>query len=63
MYTLGVGFVSTCLVTPIYSIGLTLFYLDARVRKEGFDIEWLLRKSRGLPTNPDGAPSANPALG
>ncbi len=44
-YTLMIGFVSTCLASPIYGIGLTLFYLDARVRKEGFDIERLLGKT------------------
>ncbi len=44
-YTLLAGFVSTCLATPIYGIGLTLFSLDTRVRKEGFDIERLLEKA------------------
>ena len=35
-------FVSSALIGPIYSIGLTLFYYDQRIRKEGFDIEWMM---------------------
>jgi hypothetical protein len=35
-------FLSHTLIGPIYSIGLTLFYYDQRVRKEGFDIEWMM---------------------
>jgi hypothetical protein len=31
----------------MYSTGLTLFYYDQRIRKEGFDIEWMMR-SAGL---------------
>ena len=36
---------SSALIKPIYSIGLTLFYYDARVRKEGFDLERMLERS------------------
>jgi hypothetical protein len=43
IYLLVTGFVITSLTTPIYGIGLTLFYYDARIRKEGFDIEWMMR--------------------
>jgi hypothetical protein len=53
-YLLVVGFVDSALIKPIYSIGLTLFYLDARIRKEGFDVEWLLEHS---------APPASPETG
>ena len=42
---LVVGFVATSLVLPIASIGFTLFYLDERVRREGYDIELLLQRS------------------
>jgi hypothetical protein len=31
------------LVGPILSAGLTLFYFDQRVRKEGYDIEWMMQ--------------------
>jgi hypothetical protein len=44
-YTLAVSALSSALIKPIYSIGLTLFYYDARVRKEGFDIERMLERS------------------
>jgi hypothetical protein len=38
-YTIVATAITSALVKPIYSIGLTLFYYDARVRKEGFDLE------------------------
>ena len=33
---------------PIYAIGVTLFYFDLRIRKEGFDIEMRVRNSQDL---------------
>jgi hypothetical protein len=36
-------FVDNALIGPIYAIGLTLFYYDQRIRKEGFDIEWMMQ--------------------
>ena len=36
-------FFITTFVTPIYSTGFMLFYYDQRVRKEGFDIEWMMQ--------------------
>jgi hypothetical protein len=44
-YILAVSALSSALIKPIYSIGLTLFYYDARVRKEGFDVERMLERS------------------
>jgi hypothetical protein len=44
-YTVAVSALSSALIKPIYSIGLTLFYYDARVRKEGFDLERMLERS------------------
>jgi hypothetical protein len=38
---LGV-YLSNLLIGPVYAIGLTLFYYDQRIRKEGFDIEWMM---------------------
>ena len=49
IYTLLVGFVVSSLTTPIYAIGLTLFYYDARIRKEGFDVEWMMQRVSGVP--------------
>ena len=37
------GFLINTFIGPIYSTGLTLFYYDQRVRKEGFDVEWMMR--------------------
>jgi hypothetical protein len=44
-YTMAATALSSALIKPIYSIGLTLFYYDARVRKEGFDLERMLERS------------------
>jgi hypothetical protein len=49
IYTLGVSFICNTLMKPVYGIGLTLFYYDQRVRKEGYDVEWMLEHS----TQPD----------
>lgn len=38
-----VGFVTNSFIGPMYATGLTLFYYDQRVRKEGYDIEWLMQ--------------------
>jgi|HubBroStandDraft_1064217.scaffolds.fasta_scaffold05889_3 hypothetical protein len=38
-----VGFCTTTFVAPILATGLTLFYYDQRVRKEGYDIEWMMQ--------------------
>jgi uncharacterized membrane protein len=37
-----VGFVTNSFIGPMYATGLTLFYYDQRVRKEGYDIEWMM---------------------
>ena len=44
-YTLATTALCSALIKPIYSIGLTLFYYDARVRKEGFDVERMMERS------------------
>jgi hypothetical protein len=46
---LGINFIVTTIVGPIAAIGLCLFYFDERVRREGFDIEMLLRGA-SIPT-------------
>jgi uncharacterized membrane protein len=50
-----VAFCTNTFVGPIYATGFTLFYYDQRVRKEGFDLEWMM-KAAGLQ-----APAAAPA--
>lgn len=37
------NFFTSTLLGPIYAIGLTLFYFDQRIRKEGFDIVWMMQ--------------------
>lgn len=55
---LTINFAAATLIGPVGAIGLCLFYFDERVRREGFDIEWMMRKV--APTDPDGAESAPP---
>lgn len=54
-YQLALGFVVAALISPLYGIGLTVIYLDARIRKEGYDIELSMQQSAavpGLPADP-----------
>ncbi len=62
-YTLLVTFVTTSITTPLFAIGLTLFYYDARIRKEGFDVEWMML--RATPPDPlfPTTPPAEPTVG
>ena len=55
---LGVGFIASTLIGPVGAIGLCLFYFDERVRREGFDIEWMMKK-----VAPAGSASNQPAPG
>lgn len=41
---LVVSFAAGTLIGPVGAIGVCLFYFDERVRREGFDIEWMMRK-------------------
>jgi hypothetical protein len=43
--SLLVAFLCSCLIGPVASIALCLFYIDERVRKEAFDIEFLMNKA------------------
>ncbi|MBB6145042.1 hypothetical protein HNQ77_002998 [Silvibacterium bohemicum] len=43
-FSLALGFVTGTLVGPIGAIAVCLFYIDERVRREGFDIEWMMSK-------------------
>jgi uncharacterized membrane protein YuzA (DUF378 family) len=46
-----VGFCTNSFIGPIYATGLTLFYYDQRIRKEGFDIE-LMMQAAGMTLPP-----------
>lgn len=47
------SFAVQALTKPLYGIALTLFYYDQRVRKEGFDIEWLMRRAGMVEAKPE----------
>jgi hypothetical protein len=49
-----IEFFTTTFLGPIWATGVTLLYYDQRVRKEGFDIEWMMQAA-GL-TAPPPAP-------
>jgi hypothetical protein len=37
------GFFTNTFLGPIWAAGITLFYYDQRIRKEGYDIEWMMQ--------------------
>jgi Membrane domain of glycerophosphoryl diester phosphodiesterase len=40
------NFIVNALLGPVYGIAITLFYYDLRIRKEGFDIQWMMDRAR-----------------
>ena len=48
----GAAFAVQALVRPVYGIALVLFYYDQRIRKEGFDIEWMMQAAGLTPFTP-----------
>lgn len=55
-----VNFLTTSFIGPMWATGLTLFYYDQRIRKEGFDIEWMM-KAAGMIEVAGLTPAARPA--
>jgi hypothetical protein len=57
-----IGFFTTSFLGPIWAAGITLFYYDQRIRKEGYDIEWMMQAA-GLtvPGAADDLSAAGPA--
>ena len=59
-----VGFFTNSFIGPMYATGLTLFYYDQRIRKEGFDIEWMMQAAGmtvpALAAEPGAAPVDQP---
>ncbi|HZL25274.1 MAG TPA: hypothetical protein VFC39_01955 [Acidobacteriaceae bacterium] len=53
-----IGFASRTLVSPVFSIGTCLIYFDQRVRREAFDLEFLLgpEQAAAVPAAQDSAP-------
>ena len=58
----GLSFAVQAFSRPVYGIGLTLFYFDQRIRKEGFDIEWMMHGAGMTPPPPVPQPEAVPWL-
>jgi MFS family permease len=57
---LAIGFFTGSVVGPVGAIGLCLFYIDQRIRKEGFDIEFLIERSGPVPEMPVAVVAAPP---
>jgi hypothetical protein len=61
-----VGFFTNSFIGPMYATGLTLFYYDQRIRKEGFDIEWMMQaagmNALAAPAEPTPEPAADEAV-
>ena len=53
-------FAVRALTKPVYGIALTLFF-DQRIRKEGFDIEWMMQQAGMLPP-PQSQPEIEPSV-
>jgi hypothetical protein len=58
----GAMFVVRALTKPVYGIALTLFYFDQRIRKEGFDIEWMMREAGMLQAETPGTVPERPIM-
>jgi hypothetical protein len=55
--TYGAFFAVKALTKPIYGIARIVFYFDQRIRKEGFDIEWMMQQAGMMsPPHPDPMP-------
>jgi len=60
--TYGAFFAVKALTNPLYGIALTVFYFDQRIRKEGFDIEWMMQQAGMVAATPVLATEAVPSL-
>jgi hypothetical protein len=54
-----VNFFTNTFLGPIWATGIALFYFDQRVRKEGYDIEWMMQAA-GMVVAPPVAPPPAP---
>jgi hypothetical protein len=53
-----IAFFTNTFLGPIYATGITLFYYDQRVRKEGYDIEWMMQAAGLTVPAPEAVPEA-----
>jgi hypothetical protein len=49
-------FASQVLLAPVFMIAAVLFYYDQRIRKEGFDIEWMMQRAGLAQPQPQSGP-------
>ncbi|HEX4005087.1 MAG TPA: hypothetical protein VHX60_02820 [Acidobacteriaceae bacterium] len=61
MVSLTASFLSRLVIGPVGAIAICLFYFDERVRREGFDIEFLMQRATQTNPNPAVEGSASPA--
>jgi len=54
------AFFTNTFIGPIYAAGLALFYFDQRVRKEGYDIEWMMQAAGLAAPDTPQVPQQNP---
>jgi hypothetical protein len=48
-----IGFFTNSFIGPMYATGFALFYYDQRIRKEGFDIEWMMQAAGMTAATPE----------
>lgn len=51
-----IGFFTNSFLGPIWAAGITVLYFDQRVRKEGFDIEWMMQAAGMTAPGPQALP-------
>lgn len=54
----GSSFASQAFTKPVTSIALVVFYYDQRIRKEAFDVEWMMQLAGMVPEPPPGVEPA-----
>lgn len=52
-----IGFFTNTFLGPIYATGITLLYFDQRVRREGYDIEWMMHTAGLAPLSEASLPA------
>jgi hypothetical protein len=50
------------LLAPVFMIAAVLFYYDQRIRKEGYDIEWMMQRAGLAQPQPQSASAGIPGL-
>jgi hypothetical protein len=54
------NFATQVLLAPVFMIAAVLFYYDQRIRKEGYDIEWMMQRAGLAQPQPQAAPAGIP---